>query len=234
MRAFGNFCAYARYLRGFVDKETKKTIQVLLADDHPIVMDGFDITLGRYGINVVAKAKTPEETELLYDAFLPDVAILDIRFGDKMTGLDAAKHILEKHPQAAIVFLSQFDQESLIREAYKIGAKAFVTKDCEPSELAKAVESAERGEVFFLPVIAERLAMLSVRGDESPQSLLDKRELELFCLIAKGYTIAEMAETLDVSEKTISNVSHSIKVKLDVKRAADITRLAIKHGIIDA
>lgn len=207
-------------------------IRVLLADDHPIVMTGFAMSLGSLGINVLGQARTPQEALEQYAALKPDVVILDIRFGADLTGLDAARDILAQFADAKIIFLSQFDQDALIKEAYRLGAMAFVTKDCDPADLATAVQRAHQGELYFLPQIAERLANLSVRGDESPQSLLNERDLEIFKLMAEGLTNAEIAERLDLSLKTISNVSQAIKEKLGVHRPAYITKLAVKHGLI--
>ncbi|WP_246464658.1 response regulator transcription factor [Undibacterium seohonense] len=210
-----------------------KPIRVLLADDHPIVMTGFAMSLAAEGMDVVGQAKTPQEAVEQYVALQPDVVVLDIRFGAEMTGLDAAKHILEKQPHAQIVFLSQFDQDALIKETYRLGAKAFVTKDCDPADLAVAVQRASQGELYFMPQIAERLANLSVRGDASPQTLLDERSLEIFKLMAEGLTNVEIAEKLDLSQKTISNISQAVKEKLGIHRPALITKLAMKHGLIE-
>ena len=210
----------------------EQKIRVLLADDHPIVMDGFATSLEGLGIEVVGRARTPEEAISAFHKMEPDVAILDIRFGEQLTGLDAAKQILKDKPTARIVFLTQFDQDSLIKEAYRLGARAFITKDCDPGELAGAVQRAKLGELYFMPAIAERLASLSVLGEQSPQALLDERSLEIFRMMAEGQTNAEIAERLDVSSKTISNASQAIKDKLGVQRAADITRLAVRHGLI--
>jgi len=210
-----------------------KKIRVMLADDHPIVMTGFAMSLEGQGLDVVAQARTPEEAVAQYREHKPDVAVLDLRFGEQLTGLDAAKQILAHAPDAAIVFLSQFDQDSLIKETYRLGGRAFMTKDCDPADLAAAVRRAHDGELYFLPHIAERLANLSVRGDASPQSQLDERALEIFTLMAEGLTNAEIAEKLDVSTKTISNISQAVKEKLGVHRPAYITRLAVKHGLIE-
>ncbi len=210
-----------------------KKIRVMLADDHPIVMTGFAMSLEGQGLDVVAQARTPEEALAQYQQLQPDVIVLDIRFGEQMTGLDVAKQILAQTPAAAIVFLSQFDQDSLIKETYRLGGRAFMTKDCDPADLAAAVRRAHEGELYFLPHIAERLANLSVRGDASPQSQLDERALEIFTLMAEGLTNAEIAEKLDVSTKTISNISQAVKEKLGVHRPAYITRLAVKHGLIE-
>jgi DNA-binding NarL/FixJ family response regulator len=210
-----------------------KKIRVMLADDHPIVMTGFAMSLEGQGLEVVAQARTPDEALAQYRQLQPDVIVLDIRFGEQLTGLDVAKQILADTPSAAIVFLSQFDQDSLIKETYRLGGRAFMTKDCDPSDLAAAVRRTHGGELYFLPHIAERLANLSVRGDVSPQSQLDERALEIFTLMAEGLTNAEIAEKLDVSTKTISNISQAVKEKLGVHRPAYITKLAVKHGLIE-
>lgn len=212
---------------------TQPATKVLLADDHPIVMAGFAMSLASHGMEVVGQAKTPQEAVRLYTELAPDVLVLDIRFGAELTGLDAAREVLGLHPAARIVFLSQFDQDSLIKETYRLGARAFVTKDCDPAELAQAVRRAQAGELYFMPPIAERLANLSVRGDTSPQSRLEGRELEIFKLMAEGFTNAEIADRLALSTKTISNISQAVKDKLGLSRPAELTRLAVKHGLIE-
>jgi two-component system invasion response regulator UvrY len=217
----------------FIVQTEPTPIRVLLADDHPIVMTGFAMSLAALGMDVVGQARTPEEATALYARLVPDVLVLDIRFGTELTGLDAARALLAQFPEAKIVFLSQFDQDSLIKETYRLGARAFVTKDCDPAELASAVRHAHAGQLYFLPQIAERLAKLSVRGDVSPQSQLDTRGLEIFKLMAEGLTNAEIAERLNLSTKTISNISQSVKEKLGVHRPAYITKLAVKYGLIE-
>lgn len=211
----------------------QKPIRVMLADDHPIVMTGFAMSLSGHGMDVVGQAKTPDEAATMYGELRPDVLVLDIRFGTELTGLDAAQQVLKAHPGAKIVFLSQFDQDSLIKETYRLGAHAFVTKDCDPADLATAVRQAHAGKLYFPPEIAERLASLAVRGDVSPQSQLDERGLEIFKLMAEGLTNAEIAERLNLSTKTISNISQAVKEKLGVHRQAYITKLAVKHGLIE-
>jgi two-component system invasion response regulator UvrY len=208
-------------------------IRVMLADDHPIVMTGFAMSLEGLGMDVVGQATTPQEAVDMFARLKPDVLVLDIRFGEQLTGLDAAQAILKAAPDARIIFLSQFDQDSLIKETYRFGARAFVTKDCDPAELAAAVTRAHQGELYFMPHIAERLANLAVRGDVSPQSQLDERGLEIFKMMAEGLTNVEIAEKLGLSAKTISNISQSVKEKLGVHRPAYITKLAVKHGLID-
>lgn len=214
------------------DKETAP-LRVLLADDHPIVMSGFALSLQSKGIEVIGQVTTPNDAVESYGKLKPDVLMMDLRFGEKLTGLDAAKTILERDPKANILFLSQFDQDALIKQTYSIGGRGFLTKDISAGDLAQAVADASRGETYFLDRIAKRLANLSVKGDHSPGAVLDAREFEIFLLTAKGRTNQEMADLLGLSQKTISNVTHALKEKLGTNRNADLTLLAVKHGYVE-
>lgn len=213
--------------------KTMTPIRVLLADDHPIVMQGFALSLASMAIDVVGQVTSPSEAIESYETLRPDVVMMDLRFGEKLTGLDAAKAILARHPGANILFLSQFDQDALIKQTYSIGGRGFLTKDISASDLAQAVTDANSGESYFMARIAKRLASLSVKGDQSPAALLDTREFEIFLLTAKGRTNQEMADQLRLSQKTISNVTHSLKEKLGTNRGADLTLLAVKYGYIE-
>jgi two-component system invasion response regulator UvrY len=213
--------------------KTITPIRVLLADDHPIVMQGFALSLATMAIEVVGQVTSPAEAIESYETLQPDVLMMDLRFGEKLTGLDAAKAVLARHPGANILFLSQFDQDALIKQTYSIGGRGFLTKDISASDLAQAVTDASSGESYFMDRIAKRLASLSVKGDQSPVAVLDAREFEIFLLTAKGRTNQEMAEHLALSQKTISNVTHSLKEKLGTNRIADLTLLAVKYGYIE-
>jgi two-component system invasion response regulator UvrY len=213
--------------------KTMTPIRVLLADDHPIVMQGFALSLASMAIDVVGQVTSPNEAIESYESLKPDVVMMDLRFGEKLTGLDAAKAILARHPGANILFLSQFDQDALIKQTYSIGGRGFLTKDISASDLAQAVTDASSGENYFMDRIAKRLASLSVKGDQSPVALLDAREFEIFLLTAKGRTNQEMADHLGLSQKTISNVTHSLKEKLGTNRIADLTLLAVKYGYVE-
>lgn len=210
-----------------------KPIRVLLADDHPVVMQGFATCLTDNGIEVVGQVKTPDEVVKHYEELRPDVLVLDIRFGDKQYGLYAAKELLTRFPDAKIVFLSQFDQDQLIQETYKMGAKAFLTKDCDAADLLTAVTVVNNGERYFLPKIAQRIADNSVGGGASPLASLDDRSIEVLKQLAKGSTIPEIAEKMNLSPKTISKTVQTLKTTLGIHRPADITMFAFKHGLIE-
>lgn len=215
------------------EKEKAGRISVLIADDHPVIIEGLTTALSRHGIEVAGQATTTGEVVARYEQLAPDVVVLDVRFREEATGLDVAAELLDRHPDAKIVFYSQFDQDDVIRDAYRAGGRGFVTKTKAPAVLADAIRQVQEGKTQFLPEIAERLALLGVRGDDSPRAKLDAREFQVFCMMAAGATNAEIAGAIGLSLKTISTTSQNIKDKLKVQRQADLTRLAVKHKLID-
>jgi two-component system invasion response regulator UvrY len=208
-------------------------IKVLLADDHPLILEGLKAALTKRNMRIVGETGSAEEVVSLFRQCRPDVLVLDLRFGQGATGMDVTRSLLSKNPEARIVFYSQFDQNEVIREAYRLGAMAYVTKNQPPGVLATAIEEAARGKTYFVPAIAERLALLGVRGDESPRSRLDAREAEVFVQLANGLTNNEIAERMSLSSKTIGVIAQAIREKLGVQRAAEMTRLAVRYGMID-
>ena len=206
---------------------------MLLADDHPLILEGLRAALGKRGMRVVGETGSADEVVSRFRQCKPDVLVLDLRFGQGATGLDAARSLLSKEPGARIVFYSQFDQDEVIREAYRLGAAAYITKNQPPDVLEQAIKEAAAGKTYFVPAIAERLAMLGVRGDESPRARLDAREAEVFVQLANGMTNNEIAEQMSLSSKTIGVIAQAIREKLGVQRAAEMTRLAVRYGMID-
>jgi two-component system invasion response regulator UvrY len=219
--------------RAKMEQEQKiEPVKILLADENPIFATGCALTLASYGIEVVGEGSTPADLVKQYDQLQPNVLVIDVAFGGGKTGFQIATDVLRGDAHARIVFLSQYDHDNLFKESYRIGL-AFVTKDRDPADLAEAVSKANSGNLFFLPHIAEQMASLKVRGDDSPQDLLQGREIEIFKLMALGLTNLEIAERLGLSAKSISNYSQVIKDKLGVQRAAELTRMAVRHGLIE-
>ena len=208
------------------------TIRVLVADDHPAIIDGLSAALRHHHIAVVGRATTIAEIPAAYASAQPDVVVLDIRFGALASGLDAARTLLTEHPTARIVFYSQYDQDEMIREAYRVGGAAFITKNTPSAGLADAIKTVHQGKTHFLPEISARLALMTVRGEESPVAKLELRELEVFKLMAQSRTNVEIAEAMNLSPKTISITSQKIKDKLGLYRSGEITSLALKYGLI--
>jgi two-component system invasion response regulator UvrY len=209
-------------------------ISVVIADDHPLIVEGLTSVLTRHGLNVIGSVGVASKVADTVAALQPDVLVLDMRFGDgDLGGRDVLQALQTRQSPVKVVVYTQFDQDEVVREAYKRGAKAFVTKNTDPAELADTIARAHQGETVFLPSIANRLALMSVRGDESPLAKLQTREVEVFKFMAQGFTNVEIAERMSLSPKTISMTSQAIKDQLGIHRPADITLLAVKCGLIE-
>lgn len=209
-------------------------ISVMIADDHPLIVEGLTSVLTRHGLKVIGSSNVASTVADTVATLQPDVLVLDMRFGDgDIGGLDVLQVLQARQSPVRVVVYTQFDQDEVVREAYKRGAKAFVTKNTDAAELADTITRAHAGETVFLPSIANRLALMSVRGDESPLAKLQPREIDVFKLMAQGLTNVEIAERMSLSPKTISMTSQAIKDQLGIHRPADITLLAVKCGLIE-
>jgi len=208
-------------------------IKVLIADDHPMLATGVAAVLSSHGIETVETIARVEDLIEAYERVKPDVVILDIMFSPKSpSGIDGARALLQRHPQARVLFYSQFDQDSIIDEAYKAGGRAFVLKDCSGAELAGVVRQVtETDAPVFPPQVASRIALLRYRGDEAPEARLDAREYQVFQMLAYGWTIQEMAERLNLSTKTASSIATDVKAKLGLRSVRDLHALAIRNQV---
>jgi two-component system invasion response regulator UvrY len=214
-------------------KKSKNHITVLLADDHPLLRSGFiEAMVESEEIKVLYSTDNPQDACDSYRKYRPDVVVIDILFKEKMTGLDATRDILNINPKAKVIILSQHDQARLIKEAYQIGVLAFVPKDAEPELLINAITKVATGEKIFLPEIAQKLAYLSAEQDTHPNTLLNHREFAIYKLIANDRSNTEIAEELNLSQKTVNNSLFTLRSKLGLKRNTEITKHALKHGVI--
>jgi two-component system invasion response regulator UvrY len=213
--------------------DTQGNITVMLADDHPLLRSGFIEAMGESKeIKVIYSTDNPQDACDAYRRTRPDVVVMDILFKEKMTGLDAMKVILRTNPLARLIVLSQHDQARLIKEAYQLGALAFVPKDAEPELLIDAIKKAAAGEKHFLPEIAQKLAYLTAEQNTDPKALLSQREFDVYRLIASDRSNIEIAEELDLSQKTVNNTLFTLRSKLGLRRNTEIAKHALKHGII--
>ncbi len=209
------------------------SIRVFLADDHRLLVEGFRHALKDFNIDVVEVAYSLNGLINRYFEVKPDVLVIDVRFDSKNVaenGLDICEELLAKDPKAKIIVFSQFDDQYIIEGAYKIGALAFVLKDESTEILDQAIRTVAEGREFFSPQVAQLLARSSVK-DRNPTKLLDEKELRAFLLTADGESLAEVAEAMNLSTKTVGNLLKSIKAKLDIDTSSDFTKVAIRFGL---
>lgn len=196
------------------------------------MVTGISLALRELGFDIVGIAHKLDDLARIFTTSNADVLVIDVRFegSNGEIGLDICDAILKKERKKKIVIYSQFDDDWIVERTYKIGVLAFVRKDEDLSVLVDAIHAAHAGNEFFSPVVAQLLAWTSVKSP-NPIRLLDERELKIFTLLADGISVAEAAETMHLSYKTVLSTVKSIKQKLRVDTFSDFTKLAIKFGL---
>jgi DNA-binding NarL/FixJ family response regulator len=212
--------------------------RVLLADDHALVRSGLRMVLDRQpDIEVVAEAGDGAEAVKLALAEDIDLAILDVSM-PRLTGLQAAAELRSQRPDLHVLMLSMHDNEQYFFEALKAGASGYVLKSAAERDLVEACRASMRGEPFLYPAAVTALVRdyldRARRGEAAPKDPLTPRELEVVKLIAEGHTTEEIAELLVISKKTVERHRANILEKLEMRNRVELTRYAIRHGLVEA
>jgi len=206
---------------------------VLLADDHAIVRMGFRLLLETAGeCRVVGEAASGEEAFALYFKLNPDVLVIDIAMPG-MGGLEAINRIVARHPDARILVLSAHEDTSYSRRAIHAGALGYLSKRGAPAELLQAVSTIARGGTYIEAAIAQRLAVQGSKGTQDPVDTLSEREFEVFVHLAGGKSVAQIAELLSLSPRTVGTHLYNIKQKLQAQNAAELTLIALRAGLLN-
>ena len=210
-------------------------IHVLVADDHGIVRSGVRMLLDQQeGMRVVAEAEDGVEAVELALKHKPDALVLDVSM-PRMTGIQATHEIKQHLPDVAVVLLSMHDDQRYFYEALKAGASGYVLKRSADTQLVEAIRAAMRGEPFISPVAEEELIRNWLEeGSSGAGSELTPRELEVVKLIAEAYTNKQIAQTLNVSEKTVESHRGNVLAKLGMRDRVELVRFAIRRGLIEA
>jgi DNA-binding NarL/FixJ family response regulator len=207
-------------------------VRVLVADDHGIVRSGVRMLLDQQeGMQVVAEAQDGVEAVAAALESKPDAAVLDVAM-PRMTGIQATHEIKQHLPRTAIVLLSMHDDQRYFYEALKAGAAGYVLKRSADSQLVGAVRAALRGEPFIAPVAEEELLRNWV-DEGATGSELTPRELEVVKLIAEAHTNKQIAQILNVSEKTVESHRANVLAKLGMRDRVQLVRYAIRRGLIE-
>ena len=217
---------------------TPLKIRVLLADDHEVVRSGLRMVLeAQSDIEVVAEAG--DGAQALEQAFAAeiDLTVLDVSM-PRMTGLQAAAELHRRRPELRILMLSMHDNEQYFFEALKAGASGYVLKTAANRDLVEACRACMRGEAFLYPPAVATLVRDYLEGarhgEAPPQDPLTARELEVVKLIAEGHTSEEIATKLVLSKKTVERHRANVLDKLGMRNRVDLTRYAIRRGLVEA
>jgi DNA-binding NarL/FixJ family response regulator len=211
--------------------------RILIADDHAIVREGLKTVLdAKPDLEVVAEAENGAEA--VAKALSEDVhlAILDISMPE-MTGIQAAAELHKRKPELKILMLSMYDSEQFLFESLKAGASGYVLKAGADTDIVDAVRAAMRGDSYLYPSAVTKLVSDYVdRGGSGDEQfdVLTPRELEVLKLIAEANTSKEIAEKLFISIKTVDRHRQNILDKLGMRDRVELTRYAIRRGLIQA
>lgn len=206
----------------------------MLADAYAVVRVGYRTLLAATpDLILVAEADDGEAAVKAFLAHRPAVAIMDLGLPGT-GGLEAIRRIVQRSPEAQILAFGAHEDPIFVQQALRAGARGYVTKHSTPAVLVDAVRQVAAGGVYLNALVAQRLALQKVRGASSPLAELSTREFEIFCLLAGGEKILQVARRLSLSAKTVGNYATSIKSKLAVHSLTELTRLAIRLGLSQA
>jgi DNA-binding NarL/FixJ family response regulator len=211
--------------------------RILVADDHPIVRSGLRKVLDtKPDMEVVAEAEDGAEAVRLALAEDVHVAILDVSM-PRMTGIQAAEELHRRKPELKLLMLSMYDSEQFLFESLRAGASGYVLKSDADQDIVEAVRRTMRGQSFLYPSAVSTLVRDFVdRGrpdDEGQLDILTPRELQVLKLIAEAHTSKEIAQELVISPKTVERHRQNILDKLGMSDRVELTRYAIRHGLIE-
>jgi DNA-binding NarL/FixJ family response regulator len=216
-----------------------ETIKVLLADDHTLVRRAVARVLHESpSITVVAEVANADEAIAAALRFHPNVVVLDIDMPG-IASFDAAHTIRARVPTARILFLSAFTHDRYIEAALAAGALGYVSKNEPPEKVIEAIRAVAVGQCYFSAEVQARLVIDSDGvhlGYEakSRTAALTNREMEVLRYIARGMSKKEIAKTMHLSVKTIENHSASIMARLNIHDRVELTRFAIREGLVEA
>jgi two-component system invasion response regulator UvrY len=210
-------------------------IRVLLVDDHAVVRTGFCMLLQAHpDITVVGEADSGENACQRYLELNPDVVVMDLAMPG-MGGLEALRRIRAHQPQARVLALSAHDDPQHARRALREGARGFLSKRSAPEALLEAISAVAAGRRYLDANLAQTLALDEVEdAGKSAVERLTEREFDVFVRLAGGATVQRIADDLKLSASTVGTHLYNIKQKLGVSNQAELTLIAIRHGLIEA
>lgn len=211
-------------------------INVLVADDHPLLIDGIKTTLADVpDISIVAEAENGYKVlEKLESGIHVDVILMDINM-PKLDGLQCTKMVNKKYPDIKIIALSQYDEKRFVKQMVKNGAHGYLLKDSGKDILVKAITAVANGENYFSDKLSIRLINQELKMEDTKALFpkLTDRELEVLNLIGQEYSTQEIADKLFLSFHTVESHRANLMYKAGVKNTAGLIRWAVENDLLD-
>lgn len=206
-------------------------MQVLVIDDHPIVLEGCRQLLKYAGVKRIVQTESLAEGFQLYRSKKPDVIIVDLamRTG-ALGGLSFIRRLRIHDTRTPVLVFSMHNDPFIVSQALKLGANGYILKDTSGEEIVKAFEAIRNGTPYLSHELASNIAFMEARGQATnPLRSITERELQILSLLAEGKSYSEIAADLHVSYKTIANTCSQLKTKLRVHSLPELMRIAIEN-----
>ncbi len=216
----------------------KQKLKVLLADDHKLLRSGLKLLLQRNpDMLVVGESANGEQTIQLFEQLQPDILLLDLSMPN-MDGIECLKEIKSCYPEAKVIVLTMHEDENYIKRAMQAGASAYVHKSAADTDLFKAIEAVQAGGIYLSQQDSKLLLHVLLNREQetidkkAPYVLLSPREREVLRLVAHGYSLAEVAERLSLSIKTVDTYKVRLIEKLNATKRSELVSYALKYGLL--
>lgn len=232
-RAFGGTVSCGPGAARLVESNALQPLRVIIVDDHQLVRTGLKQMIGSQSdLVVVAECRTGRE---VLDALRSEpcrVLLLDLSLPD-MSGLDVLKQVRTQFPEVAVLVVSGYPETQFGLNVLRAGASGFISKGAGEADLLRAIRMVARGNRYVGPELADLLVSgLNGTGNEPQHTVLSEREFQIFCKLAAGVTVTEIAQKLFLSVKTVSTYRTRILEKMGMRSNADITSYAIKNQLL--
>jgi DNA-binding NarL/FixJ family response regulator len=207
-------------------------IRLLLADDHPLIREGFKSLLGKnQAFEIIGEADNGLEVVRNIDATKPDVILTDINMPG-LNGLQVIEKLSETHPHLKFIVLTMHEEREYVMKALKAGADGYLLKSAERIELENAINTVFGGGKYFSPMITTILAeSVSGGGDQVPE--LTPREKEVLNLVARGHSTKQIADKLDISIRTVESHRINMLKKVGVSNSAELVKRSVELGLLE-
>ena len=209
-------------------------IDVLLVDDHELVRSGIRRLLNdAKGIRVVGEAASGEEAISLAASLRPHVVLMDVRMPG-IGGLEATRKLLRVSPETRVVVVTALQDEPFPTRLLQAGALGYVTKGSGVEEMVRAIRTVNAGQRYISPQVAQQIALRHIVGEEpGPFDGLSEREMQVLLMITAGRKVQDISDKLCLSPKTVNSYRYRLFEKLGVQNDVELTRLALRHGLIE-